>query len=145
MVTGASRAEAALLVIDAREGVQENSRRHATMLTMLGVRQMAVLVNKMDLVGWSQMVFDRICGEMRDFMARLHIQAEAFVPVSGREGANLVSRSADMPWYAGPTVLQVLDGFVASPAPHFGHCGAGLSEVERYSSYLSWHFSQRYS
>ena len=135
MVTGASRAEAALLVIDAREGVQENSRRHATMLTMLGVRQMAVLVNKMDLVGWSQMVFDRICGEMRDFMARLHIQAAAFLPVSGREGANLVSRSGDMPWYEGPTVLDVLDGFVASPAPAAAAFRMAVQDVYRFTRF----------
>ena len=135
MVTGASRAEAALLVVDAREGVQENSRRHATMLTMLGVRQVAVLVNKMDLVGWSQAPFDAIASEMRDFLARLQIQAAAFVPVSGREGANLVTRSAAMPWYAGPTVLEVLDGFAAPPAPAAAAFRMAVQDVYRFTNF----------
>ena len=135
MVTGASRAEAALLVVDAREGVQENSRRHATMLTMLGVRQVAVLVNKMDLVGWSQAPFDAIASEMRDFLARLQIQAAAFVPVSGREGANLVTRSAAMPWYAGPTVLDVLDGFAAPPAPAAAAFRLAVQDVYRFTNF----------
>lgn len=135
MVTGASRAEAALLVVDAREGVQENSRRHATMLTMLGVRQVAVLVNKMDLVGWSQAPFDAIASEMRDFLARLQIQAAAFVPVSGREGANLVTRSAAMPWYAGPTVLDVLDGFAAPPAPAAAAFRMAVQDVYRFTNF----------
>ncbi|MGE0816230.1 MAG: GTP-binding protein [Vicinamibacterales bacterium] len=115
MITGAARAEAALLVVDAREGVQENSRRHATMLSMLGIRHVAVLVNKMDLVGWSHDAFDAIVAEMSAFLARVDVASAAFVPVSGREGVNLVTRGADTPWYDGPTVLEVLDGF-AEPA-----------------------------
>jgi bifunctional enzyme CysN/CysC len=116
MVTGAARAEAALLVVDAREGIRENSRRHATMLSMLGVRDVAVLVNKMDLVGWSRPAFEAIVAEMSAFLARVNVSAAAFLPVSGREGANLVSRSNDTPWYDGPTVLSVLDGF-PDPVP----------------------------
>ncbi len=135
MVTGASRADAALLVVDAREGVQENSRRHATMLTMLGVRQVAVLVNKMDLVGWSQAAFDAIAGEMHDFMARVQIQAAAFVPVSGREGANLVTRSTAMPWYLGPTVLEVLDAFTAPPAPSAAAFRMAVQDVYRFTNF----------
>jgi bifunctional enzyme CysN/CysC len=135
MVTGASRAEAALLVVDAREGVQENSRRHATMLSMLGVRQVAVLVNKMDLVGWSEAAFDGIAAEMRDFMARLQVQATAFLPVSGREGANLVTRSPETPWYDGPTVLEALDGFEASPAPSAAPFRLPVQDVYRFTRF----------
>jgi bifunctional enzyme CysN/CysC len=116
MVTGASRAEAALLVVDAHEGVKENSRRHATMLSMLGIRHVAVLVNKMDLVDWSRATFDAIVAEMSAFLARVEVSAAAFLPVSGREGANLAARSSETPWYDGPTVLDVLDGF-PDPVP----------------------------
>ena len=113
MITGAARADGALLVIDAQEGLRENSRRHATMLSLLGIRQVVVLINKMDLVGFSQERFDALCAEMQDFLAQLGASARAFVPVSGRGGDNLGSRAASMPWYAGPTVVDALDGFVA--------------------------------
>jgi bifunctional enzyme CysN/CysC len=111
MVTGASRADAALLVVDAREGVRENSRRHATLLSMLGVDHVAVLVNKLDLLDWSESAFHAIAGEMREFLGRLGTTADAVVPISGLHGANLASRAAETPWYTGPTVLEVLDAF----------------------------------
>src|SRR5690348_7246142 len=82
MVTGASRAEAALLVIDAHEGVQENSRRHGYLLSMLGLRQVAVLINKMDLQGFSEAAFSRTCAEYGAFLARIGVTATCFVPVS---------------------------------------------------------------
>ena len=135
MVTGASRAEAALLVVDAREGVQENSRRHATMLSMLGVRQVAVLVNKMDLVGWSQPAFAAIEAEMREFLARVRIHATAFLPVSGREGANLVVRSEQTPWYGGPTVLEALDGFDASLSSSAAPFRMPVQDVYRFTNF----------
>ena len=113
LVTGAARAEAALLVIDAKEGVQENSRRHGYMMGMLGIKQLVVVVNKMDLVGWDQAAFDRIEAEYRAFLTRLGVSPEGFIPVSGREGDNIARRSTAMPWYAGPTVLEALDRFRA--------------------------------
>lgn len=111
MVTGASRADAALLVIDAQEGVRENSRRHGYLMAMLGLRQVAVLVNKMDLVGHDSVTFDRIVTEYTAFLARLGVVPVGFVPVSGREGENITSSAAAMPWYRGPTVLETLDRF----------------------------------
>ena len=111
MITGASRAEAALLVIDAKEGVQENSRRHGYMMSMLGIRQLAVLVNKMDLVGYSQAHFDGIVREYSEFLARIGVHPACFIPAAGREGDNIAARSAAMPWYRGPTVLEALDQF----------------------------------
>lgn len=117
MVTGAARAEAALLVIDAKEGVQENSRRHGYMMSMLGIRQIAVLVNKMDLVNYDQKHFDGIVREYSDFLARLGVHPDCFIPAAGREGDNIASHSKAMPWYSGPTVLEALDRFVpARPA-----------------------------
>lgn len=111
MVTGASRAEAALLVIDAREGVQENSRRHGYMLSMLGISQCAVLVNKMDLVDGQQSVFDDIVLEYSEFLNQVGIRPSCFVPVSGRNGDNIACRSRTMSWYCGESVLGALDEF----------------------------------
>src|SRR5262249_51317903 len=111
MVTGASRAEAALLVIDAKEGIRENSRRHGYMLAMLGIRQLVVLVNKMDLVGYEQPVFDRLEADYRAFLGGLNLAPASVIPVSGRDGENIAASSATMPWYRGPTLIEALDRF----------------------------------
>ncbi|HTK49727.1 MAG TPA: GTP-binding protein [Gemmatimonadaceae bacterium] len=111
MVTGAARAEAALLVLDAGEGIQENTRRHAYLLSMLGVRQIAVLVNKMDLVGGSQAAFDAFARDLTAFLGSVGLEPAAIIPVTGRDGDNLATRSATMAWYTGPTVLETLDAF----------------------------------
>ena len=117
MVTGAARAEAALLVIDAKEGVRENSRRHGYMMSMLGVRNVAVLVNKMDLVGYSPAAFEQIEAEYRDFLAKIDVHPSRFIPLAAREGENISARSGLMPWYQGPTVLDILDEFPAQGPP----------------------------
>jgi bifunctional enzyme CysN/CysC len=111
MVTGASWAEAALLVIDAFEGVQENSRRHGFMLSFLGIRQICVLVNKMDQVQYAQAAYERIVQEYQVFLDKLEIKPVGFIPVSARDGDNIALRSKNMPWYAGLTVLEQLDAF----------------------------------
>ena len=111
MVTGAARAEAALLVLDAGEGIQENTRRHAYLLSMLGVRQIAVVVNKMDLVGCRQEAFDAFARDLGEFLTTIDMTPAAIIPVIGREGDNLAMRSTTMPWYTGPTVLEALDAF----------------------------------
>ena len=117
MVSGAARAEAALLVIDAAEGVAENSRRHGYLLAMLGVRQLAVLVNKMDLCNYERVVFERISEEYGRFLQEIGLQAAAFIPVSGREGSNIAAPDTRLDWYRGGTVLEQLDRFVPAPAP----------------------------
>lgn len=114
MITGAGHAEAALLVIDALEGIRENSRRHGYMLAMLGVRQVAVIVNKMDLIAYDQAAFDAIADEFRDFLRRLDVEPACFIPVSGRHGDNVAIHSDRMPWHSGPTVLEALDAFAIS-------------------------------
>ncbi|NOX19553.1 MAG: adenylyl-sulfate kinase [Chlorobi bacterium] len=111
MVSGAARAEAALLVIDANEGVRENSRRHGYMLSMLGIKQIAVLVNKMDLVDYSQEVFDKIVKEYTEFLSSIGVTARTFLPVSGREGDGIANLTDKISWFNGETVLQVLDNF----------------------------------
>jgi bifunctional enzyme CysN/CysC len=117
MITGAARAEAALLVIDAAEGVKENSRRHGYMVSLLGIRQLSVVVNKMDLVGWDRGVYDRIVKEYGSFLDQVGIQPASFIPVSARGGDNIAERSASLSWYQGPTVLEALDAFHTEPPP----------------------------
>ena len=114
MITGASRADAALLVIDAAEGVKENSRRHGYMLSMLGIKQICVLVNKMDNVSYSEKAYLKIVSEYDAFLNQIGIKAEGFIPVSGMEGDNIAKISSNMPWYKEDTVLTVLDKFEAS-------------------------------
>jgi bifunctional enzyme CysN/CysC len=115
MISGAARAEAGLLVIDAKEGVRENSRRHGYMMSMLGVRQMAVCVNKMDLVDYDQAVFEAIRVEYSEFLGHVGIEPKDFIAVSGREGDNVASPSPRTPWYTGPSVLGMLDSFEKAP------------------------------
>lgn len=111
MISGAARAEAALLVIDANEGVQENSRRHGYMLSMLGIKQLAVLVNKMDLVDYSQSTFEAIVKEYTEFLNSIGIVAKTYIPVSGREGDGIAKLTDNISWYSEQTVLDVLDDF----------------------------------
>jgi bifunctional enzyme CysN/CysC len=111
MVTGAARAEAALLVIAADEGIQENSKRHGYLVSMLGIGQVVVILNKMDLVGYDRQVYDSLCSEYSAFLKTLHVKPIAFIPISARYGENLVTPSSHMSWYEGPTVLDQLDAF----------------------------------
>ncbi|MGI6562284.1 MAG: GTP-binding protein [Clostridia bacterium] len=117
MVTGASNAEAALLVIDAKEGIMENSTRHGYLLSMLGIRQIAVLVNKMDLVDYDRSVYEDIKKNYSDFLEKIGIKASCFIPVSGFQGDNITERSENMPWYDGDTVLERLDLFETAGLP----------------------------
>jgi len=114
MVTGAANAEAALLLIDANEGVQEQSRRHGFLLSLLGIKQIAVLVNKMDLKGYSDKVFKSIEDEYRAFLHQLGVAPRLFIPIAARDGDNVAKKSQHMPWYNGPTVLEALDQFHVS-------------------------------
>lgn len=117
MVTGAANAEAALLLIDANEGVQEQSRRHGYLLNLLGIRQIAVLVNKMDLQGYSKERYDDIEREYRKFLGTIGVEPKQFIPIAAKHGDNIASKSANMPWWSGPTVLQILDEFKVSDLP----------------------------
>ncbi len=111
MVTGAANAEAALLLIDAYEGVQEQSRRHGYILKLLGLKQVAVVINKMDLVQNNPEVYYKIKEQYTEFLDSIDIQARHYIPISAREGHNVAHRCEDMSWYEGPTVLQMLDVF----------------------------------
>jgi bifunctional enzyme CysN/CysC len=111
MVTGAASADAALIIIDAQEGVQEQSRRHAYLLKLLGIEQVAVVVNKLDLVGYSSDVFARIVADYGEFLSSIGMTARAFVPVSARHGDNVAAPSPRTSWYSGGTIVDLLDGF----------------------------------
>jgi bifunctional enzyme CysN/CysC len=118
MVTGAASAEAALLLIDASEGVQEQSRRHGFLLSLLGIRQIAVLVNKMDLKGYSDKAFKSIEDEYRAFLKQFGVEPKLFIPIAAAKGDNVANKSTNMPWYSGPTVLEALDRFQTAEPPH---------------------------
>ncbi len=114
MITGAASADAAVLLIAASEGVREQSRRHGYLLKLLGVKQVVVAVNKMDLVGYDEATFERVKAEYTAFLTQIGLTAERFVPISAREGDNIARRADDkMPWYSGDTILDTLDGFAA--------------------------------
>ncbi|MDD5557229.1 MAG: GTP-binding protein [bacterium] len=109
MITGASQAQTSILVVDAREGMMEQTRRHAYVLGMLNLRRNILVINKMDLVGWSAERFEEVRREITAFLRRLDILPAAAVPVSGTMGDNFAGRSERMPWYGGPTVFEALD------------------------------------
>jgi len=115
MISGAARAEAAVLIIDAAEGVQEQSRRHGYLLSLLGIRQVVVVVNKMDLVGYDEQVYRAIEREYREFLRDLKLEPQRFIPASARNGDNVAEKSGQMPWYQGPTLLESLGQFVKLP------------------------------
>jgi bifunctional enzyme CysN/CysC len=117
MITGAAHAEAALLLIDAAEGVQEQSRRHGYLLHLLGIRQIAVLVNKMDLAKYSQERFTEITSGFGDFLKTVGVTPSCFIPIAAKLGDNIAGLSAAMPWWHGPTVLETLDQFEPAQPP----------------------------
>ncbi|MDD5750477.1 MAG: GTP-binding protein [Candidatus Pacebacteria bacterium] len=109
MLTGASLAEAAILIVDAAEGVKEQTKRHSYLLSLLGIKQVIVVVNKMDLVDYKEEVFDKIKGELTEFLANLNVQPKLFIPIAALKGDNVAKRSDNMKWYSGQTVLSALD------------------------------------
>ncbi len=110
MITGAANADAAVLVVAANEGVREQSRRHAYLLSLLGIRQIIVVVNKMDLADYSQSIFQEIEREYREFLHSLGLEARCFIPASARAGENVARSGGDaLKWYSGSTLLATLD------------------------------------
>ena len=109
MVTGASTADLALILVDARKGVLEQSRRHAFIASLLRIPHLVVCVNKMDLVDFDEEVFERIRAEFTGWAAKLDIHDVTFIPISALHGDNVVERSERMPWYEGPSLLYHLE------------------------------------
>jgi bifunctional enzyme CysN/CysC len=109
MATGASTADLAVILIDARHGVQTQTRRHSFIVSLLGIRHMVVTINKMDLVGYNQQRFEEICQQYRDFASRLDLPDVHFIPISALNGDNVVDLSPHMPWYQGSTLMHLLE------------------------------------
>jgi bifunctional enzyme CysN/CysC len=112
MITGAASADAAVLLIAANEGVREQSRRHGYLLSLLGIKQVVVAVNKMDLVGFSEETFRAVVAEYEAFLSQIGLEARTFVPISAKNGLNVALKApVEMPWYQGPTITDMLDTF----------------------------------
>jgi bifunctional enzyme CysN/CysC len=109
MVTGASNADLAIILVDARMGVVEQTRRHAFVASLLRVPHFVIAINKMDLVGYDEDVYERIVADFSSWAARLDVHDVRFIPVSALHGDNVVQRSTQMPWYDGPTLLYHLE------------------------------------
>ena len=116
MITGAAQADAALVLIDAKEGIREQSKRHGYLLHLLGVRQVAVLVNKMDMVDYSEEIFAKIEAEYREYLGSLGVTPTCFIPISARDGDLIKITSANMKWYNGDSVTQMLEKFTVAKA-----------------------------
>jgi len=114
MLTGASQADAAILILSVEEGIQEQTRRHIFLVSLLGIKHIVVAINKMDAVGYDQQAFEKIKDEMKKFLGSLGFEAEKipFVPISAREGDNVFKRSEKMPWFDG-TLISALDRTVS--------------------------------
>src|SRR5215472_3469898 len=109
MVTGASTADAAVILIDARKGVLTQTRRHSYLIWLLGIRHVVLAINKLDLVGYSKVVFDQIGEEYRAFAGSIGLNDVVCIPLSAKQGDNVTSSSSNTPWYAGPTLLEFLE------------------------------------
>jgi len=109
MVTGASTADLAVILVDARKGLIEQTRRHAYIASLVGVRHLVACVNKMDLVEWDETVFEAVAADLRAFAAKLDIPDVTLIPIAALHGDNVVDRSENMPWYEGPPLLYHLE------------------------------------
>jgi sulfate adenylyltransferase large subunit len=117
MITGASQAEAALLIVDAEEGIKEQTKRHAYILHLLGLDQVVVVINKMDLIGYRQDRFEEIKRDLLAFLSEISISPSQVIPISAKDGDSIARHHGNMPWYHGPTVLMALDALIEHEAP----------------------------
>lgn len=120
MITGASQADAAVLQVSVKDGIQPQTKEHAFLAKVLGISQIAINMNKMDAVGYKKEEFDKVKAEVEKLLKGIGYKVETvpFVPCSGYAGDNLKNKSANMPWYTGPTLLEVVDSFKVPPKPH---------------------------
>jgi len=109
MITGASQAEAAILIVDAKEGVQEQTKRHAYILSLLGLNQIVVVLNKMDLLEYKEEAFEKVKEDTEKFLKSINVSADCYVPIAALLGENIAKKSEKMEWYNGHTVLESLD------------------------------------
>ena len=121
MVTGASTANLAIILVDARQGIVEQTRRHSIIASLLGIPHIALCINKMDLVDYSKEVYDKIVNEYREFAARLKTKDIHFIPISALAGDNVVHRSENMKWYEGVTLMYLLENI---------HIGSDINHID---------------
>jgi bifunctional enzyme CysN/CysC len=117
MISGAASADGVVLLVDAAEGMRDQTRRHAYLLGFLGIRQIVVAINKMDRVGYSQSVFEQQKKEVEEYLKDLGLEPAASIPISAKEGVNVAHGSTKMAWYTGPTLLQQLESLVPIGRP----------------------------
>lgn len=113
MITGSSQAEAALLLLDISRGIQDQTKRHSYILNLIGVKQTAVLINKMDMVNYSESAFNKIKNEIESVLTNFNIKPSYILPISAKFGENLAKKSDKLSWFKGPTVLEALDSFLS--------------------------------
>jgi bifunctional enzyme CysN/CysC len=134
MITGAASADAAVLLVDAREGLREQTRRHGFLLSLLGLKQVVVAVNKMDLVDYDRAVFDRIRAELGEFLGQLGVTTSHFVPISAKLGEGLLGPSEHLGWYSGPALLPALEKFRATPPIENAPLRINVQDVYRFDA-----------
>jgi bifunctional enzyme CysN/CysC len=134
MITGAASADAAVLLVDAQEGLREQTRRHCFLLSLLGLRQIVVAVNKMDLVDYRPEVFEAIRVELAEFLAKLGVEPAHFVPISAKHGEGLLKHSERMAWYRGPTLVEALEKFRGNPPASGGPLRLSVQDVYRFDA-----------
>ena len=117
MITGASQAEAAIIIVDAEEGVSEQTRRHSYILGMLGLKQVIVAVNKMDLVGYKEGRYREVDKEIQNFLETIKIKPRYVIPISAKEGDFVAKKTENLEWFDGPTILEALDTFEVPESP----------------------------
>jgi bifunctional enzyme CysN/CysC len=133
MISGAAFADAAILVIDAKEGVREQTKRHAYLLHLLGLQQITVVVNKMDMVGYSQERFNELSKEITAYLKGIHVTPHSIIPIAARHGENIATAAtANMPWFKGITLLETLDKFEPIAAPVERPLRFPVQDVYRY-------------
>ena len=133
MISGAAGADAAVLLIAANEGIREQSRRHGYLLSLLGIRQVVVAVNKMDMVDYSKEVFQQLKAEYTAFLQQIGMTANLFIPISARNGENIATRETEeLGWYTGPTVLEALDQFESPKSLHEQALRFPIQDVYRF-------------
>ena len=134
MITGAASADAAILIVDAKEGLREQTRRHGFLLSLLGMKQVVVAVNKMDLVGYDQATYERIKAELAEFLGKLNVSPAFFVPIAAKHGEGLTSRSDKLAWYKGPALIEALSEFRSTPAVTDAPLRFTVQDIYRFDS-----------
>lgn len=132
MVSGAAFADAAILVVDAKEGVREQTKRHAYLLHLLGLQQITVVINKMDMVGYSQDRFNELSREVTAYLKGIGVTPHSIIPIAARHGDNIAKKSDQMPWFKGLTLLETLDVFEPIAAPVERPLRFPVQDVYRY-------------